>query len=340
MNYNTGVSSNSIVDEENRDWLKGRGYLKMMRYLRRNHNRLNHEVVFNLLFHCFPCEGKKLVMNYDLPEKDKKSELIRWLVHQAQITCLILGDQRMGKDALICQIFEDIIDYCNDNNLQKPRFVTLGNVKKPPFVDSKDMYFSWKKIPSGTASKPVYIYCSEIEQVLPARESMAGTENKLFSVLEGTLAQNHQKLFGAVKLASKVDINVVRSCNVKLFKFISPEKLNVEGIERSNFLSELGMWLLPSDVRNKSETLLVFNNNLLTVDYGLPDWWDDEYSEQFRNVDMEQVMDFIDTLMFDTDKLTLSQIHTIQTTVFQKFRKEISKDDIMKKLSVGDSSAF
>ena len=100
------------------------------------------------------------------------------------------------------------------------------------------------------------------------------------------------------------------------------------------------MWLLPSDVRNKSETLMVFNNNLLTVDYGLPDWWDDEYSEQFRNVADEQVMDFIDTLMFDTDKLTLSQIHTIQTTVFQKFRKEISKDDILKKLSVDDSSAF
>ena len=150
-------------------------------------------------------------MNYDLPEKDKKSELIRWLIHQPQITCLILGDQRMGKDALICHIFDDIIGYCKENNLQKPRFVTLGNVKKPPFVrvdpeEDKgkkgyvnDMYFSWKKIPSGTASKPVYIYCSEIEQVLPARESMAGTENKLFSVLEGTLGQNHQKLFGAVK---------------------------------------------------------------------------------------------------------------------------------------------
>ena len=326
--------SGSIVDEENRDWLRGRGSSMLLRYLRRNHNRLNYEKVLDLLFWAYPVEGKKLVLNYKKSDAEKKSALIRWIVHQPQITCLILGDQRMGKDALICQIFEEIIQYCKDNKFHSPRFVTLGNVKIPYFVNPKDRYFSWRKIPSGTKFKPVYIYCSEIEKVLSAREHGSGAENKLFNQLEGTLAQNHQKLFGAVKLASKVDLNVIRSCNVKLFKFISPEKLNMEGVERANFLTELGLWLLPKDVMNKSKTLLVFNNNLLTVDYDLPDWWSDDYSEQFRDVSEEDVWDYVDTLMFETDKLTLSQIHTIQTVVFQNFRHELTREQIIKRYSL------
>ena len=322
-----------IIDEECRDWLQGKGYLKFCRYLRRNHQHYNHQVVSDLMFWDFPVEGRKLVLNFDKSEYIKKQMLIQWIVHQPQITCLILGDQRMGKDALICHIFEEIILYCKEKGFESPRFVTLGNVRCPPFVDEKDMYFSFKKIPSGTAFKPVYIYCSEIEQVLPARD-IKSPENQLFSVLEGTLAQNHQKLFGAVKLASKVDLNVIRSCNVKLFKFISPEKLNHEGVERNDMLSELGRWLLPSNVRNKQATLMVFDNNLLTADYGLPVWWDEEYSEQFKDVPIEKVWDFIETIPLLTKEVTASYINTIQTSVFQKFRKELTKDEILDRLTL------
>ena len=323
----------SITAQENRDWLLGKGWLKLQRYLRRNHNIENRDFVENLMVWAFPDEGVKLAQNDAMSDEEKKVDLIEWIMSQSQITCLILGDQRMGKDALICSVFEDIFDYCDRMGLTRPRIVTLGNVRKPPFVDEEDMYFSFKKVPFGTKLRPVFIYCSEIEQMLPARDTLS-PENRLFSVLEGTLAQRHQKLFGAVKLASKVDINVIRSCNLKLFKYISHEKLDIEGVERNKFLTELGFWLLPKDVNNKSKTLLVFNNNLLTLSYGLPSWWSDEYSEQFRDVPIDKVWDYVETLLPESDKLTMSQINMIQTSVFQRFSKELSKSDIIERLSV------
>jgi hypothetical protein len=327
----------SITSEENRNWLRGRGSGKFDRYLRNNHHPDNHQIVKDLIFWAFPDEGKKLVMNYDLEDEIKKLLLVQWLVHSPQITCLILGDQRMGKDALVCRLFDDINSYCDLIGMIRPRIVTLGNVRCPPFVKDEDMYFSFKKLPFGTAEQPVYVYCSEIEQLLPARETQ-GPENKLFSILEGTLAQNHQKLFGCVKLASKVDINVIRSCNCKLFKFITPEKLNIEGIERNNFLSELGMWLLPKDVNDKKKTLIVFNDNLMTVNYDLPTWWSTEYSEQFRDVPLDKIWDYVEGMKFDKDgKLTYAQIYDIQTAIFQRFRKDVSKEDIIKHLYLGDS---
>ena len=207
--------------------------LKVERYLRRCHTPEDRDDVFCLLIKKYPDEGVKLVSNYNLPDEEKKLLLVEWLIFQPQITCGIFADQRYGKDALICQIFTEVIEYCEKFNIKKPRFVTLGNIKKPPFVDNNDMYFSFRDIPAGDEETEVWIYCSEIETVIPSREGSA-SENRLFSQLEGTMAQNHQKLFGCCKLASKVDINFIRGMNVRLLKFISPEKLNVENVEREN----------------------------------------------------------------------------------------------------------
>jgi hypothetical protein len=41
----------------------------------------------------------------------------------------------MGKDALICEIFTEVINYSKARNLTLPRFVTLGNIRKSPFVE-------------------------------------------------------------------------------------------------------------------------------------------------------------------------------------------------------------
>jgi hypothetical protein len=307
---------------------------KLSRYLRKSHRREDRENVFNLLFHAYPDEGKKLIENFNLPDYIKKEMFLKWIVHQPQISCGVFSDQRMGKDATLNKIFDDSINYCNEIKIIPPRIVTLGNIRKPPVVDDKDMYFSFRKIPSGKKNHEVWIYSSEIECLLPARETQ-GPENKLFSQLEGTMAQNHQKLFGCSKLASKVDLNFIRGMNAKIFKFISPEKLSIEGVERVNIISELGRWLLPKDVNDKRKTLLSFDNQLFTLNFDLPEWWSEEYSEQFRDVPMEKVYDYIDSIMFDTEKITASQINVIQTSIAQKFRKDISKEDIFKYLQVG-----
>ena len=325
-----GGHSVSITASSSRKWMADHS-LALQRYLRRNHKKVDIPCVFNLLYQTYPDEGKKLILNDGITDDRKLKLLVEWIFYQPQLTCLALGDQRMGKDALLCKIFELIFEYCESNNYQKPRIVTLGNVRKPPFVDEGDMYFSFRDIPFGTPFKPVYIYSSELEAEFPARD-FASAENKLFSVLEGTLAQNHQKLFGCIKLTSKVDLSVLRSCNLKLFKYISPEKLNMEGIERVNVLSDLGRWFLPKDINDKKKTLMVFDNNLLTLNFDLPSFWTSEYSEQFRgdSIPISKIYDFIQSKFTQHEKLTASQINAIQIMVFQKFRKKVNRNEIEK----------
>lgn len=320
--------SSSITADSSRDFID-RNDLMLRNYLRETHHRMDWAKVSHLLYNAFPDEGKKLLQNFGMLDPEKKNRLIQWIVHSAQITCIVMGDQRMGKDATLCKVFEEVIDYCKKSGFDPPRFVTLGNIKAPWFVSEKDMYFSFRKIPFGTKRQPVYIYCGELEVEFPARD-FAGKENKLFSILEGTMAQNHQKLFGCVKLMAKVDLSVIRSCNLKLFKFISPEKLEMEGIERVNVLSDLGRWFLPKDVQDKAKCLLVFDNNLLTTTYALPSFWTDEYSEQFRGgtISHDKIMDFVKSKLEYNDKPSPAQLMDIQTVVYQKFRKEVSLEEI------------
>lgn len=318
----------TITADSSRDWID-RKQLPMLRYLRKNHNRRDHQRVLNLIYNIYPDEGKKLIKNFGMHPLEKLEMLLKWIVLSPQITCLILGDQRMGKDALVCRLFELILDYCKEKNFLPPRFVTLGNVKCPPFCAERDMYFSFKDIPFGTKKQPVYIYSSELEAEFPARDFQT-SENKLFSILEGTMAQNHQKLFGCVKLASKVDLSVLRSCNVKLFKYISPEKLNIEGIEREHILTDLGRWFLPKDVNDKSQCLMSFDNNLFTGKFKLPSFWSDEYSEQFRGgtISKDKILDFIKSKFDDKEKLSPAQVNNLQIMVYQKFRQKISDTEI------------
>lgn len=320
----------SITADSSRKWIYEHE-LSLFNYLSDFHDEEDHDRVTHLIYHLFPDEGKKLIQNYNLTQAEKITSLIKWIVHSPQITCLILGDQRMGKDALVCRLFELIIDYCKINDLKPPRFVTLGNVKCPPFVAPRDMYFDFMDIPFGTSEQPVYIYSSELEAEFPARE-FASEDNKAFSSVEGVMAQNHQKLFGCIKLASKVDIAVLRSCNVKLFKYISPEKLNLVGVERINVLSDLGKWFLPKDINNKSECLMAFDNNLLTADFNLPDFWSDEYSEQFRGgvITREQLYSYVKSKLPDSEKLTPASIRDLQRRVRNKFRVLLSPEEVRK----------
>ena len=59
------MDNTSITSAENRDWLQGRGWLQLQRYIRRNHDKKNHRDVFGLIFEAYPDEGRKLVENHD-----------------------------------------------------------------------------------------------------------------------------------------------------------------------------------------------------------------------------------------------------------------------------------
>lgn len=326
---------NSITSKSNRDWLF-RHELKIRRYLRQFHDDRDWETVANLLYWYFPDEGRKLIENFDLSDDEKKNIFMDYLEFSPQVTFLIFADERMGKDALVCKIIQDIIDRCVREHRIPPRVVTLMNVKCPPFVVDSDMYFSFKDIPSGKLvyndytkkmeMQEVWIYCSELEIVLPARNPLS-PENSLFATISGTFAQNHVKLLGCVKLASKVDLNAIRGCNIKAFKYINPEKLEIANVERANILSPLGAWLLPRDRNKKESTLLAFDNQLFSIDYDLPFWWTQDYSEQFNNIPESKIWDYIDAVCLDM------KAPAIHVAVTQKFRnKTISVKQIQEHL--------
>jgi hypothetical protein len=295
---------------------------KVERYLRRNHKREDREHIADLLFNYNPDEGRQLINNYDLPNKVKELIFIDWLILEPAISLAGFGDQRQGKDVTITYLFEKCIERCIEKGVKPPRIVTLGNIKKPPFVKEKDMYFSFSDIPCGTKQQEVWIYCSEIETVIPARETIS-PENRLYSQLFGTFAQNKQKLFGLSKLASKVDINFLRDCNCKFFKYISIDKLNIEGIEREGILSELGRMLLPKNKDNKKEVLFYFDNNLLTIEHDMPYWYNDEYSEMYSNIPMDKIYQYIDVM-----KSNELDVNSIRIAIAQKFRKKLTKQEI------------
>ena len=274
------------------------------------------------LFKENPEEAVNLIKKSHYNNEQKRQEFTKFIVESPQISCGIFADQRAGKDVTVNGIFEDAITHCKSKGQQPPRIVTLGNIKIPPYVSPQDRYFSFRRIPIGTPLQEVWIYCSEIETVLPARE-VTSMENKLYSQLEGTMAQNHQKIFGCVKLASKVDLNFIRGMNAKVFKYITPEKLLIKGVERENILSDLAKKFIPNDRSNKSNTLLAFDNNIFTAQYHLPTWWTTEYSEQFSNVTEEDLQDYIIVCSENGMKP-----FSISTAIAQKFRVQTTEQQI------------
>lgn len=311
----------TVTANSSREWLD-RHELKVERYLRRNHRREDWETVYRLINYDYPDEGRKLVQYFDRSDSEKIDMFLDWIIQQQVIVCGIFADPRQGKDAAICYLLDEAIRRSKMRGLRVPRVVTLGNMKNPPFVDEKDMYYSFMNIPSGGDDQDIYIYSSEFETQIPCREGKS-QENQLYSQLSGTFAQNHQKLFACSKLASKLDINFIRDMNTKIFKFISQDKLLVENVERDNLLSRLGNWLLPKNKENKAETLLVFNNNLFKVDLPLPRWYNDEYSEMFRDIPLTKIKEYIDINISNGMKP-----QSVIISVAQKFRKKLTMEDL------------
>lgn len=298
------------------DWI-WKNPLKIQRFLIKNFPVIDRDNVFRIMLRN-PQEAIKLCINQNLTNDEKIHMIMDFMIKSKQLSLLAFGDQRQGKDATVC-FFMDLAKNVLKNKL---RICTLNNTKKPPWVERNDMYFSFRDIPEAYGDNQVWVYSSELETVLPAREGKS-MESQLFSQLEGTFAQNQQKLIGCVKLASKVDLNAIRGCNMKMFKFISPDKLQVEGIERGGILSGLGTLLLPQNRFDYSKVLVSFDNNLLTVDVPLPKWWDEEYSQMYRGIDERMIREYVVT----QHSLGL-KAQQIIIAVNQKFRHKLTVSEI------------
>lgn len=307
----------SIAFNSSQEWLMDNS-VKVDRFIRRNFHRTDENNVWKVMMQN-PEEAVKLILNFSKTNKQKILEICEFMITSPQLTCVIFGDQRMGKDATACYFIQKCMELMR---MQFWRIVTLGNIKKPPWVADTDMYFNFLNIPNASGDNEVIVYCSEIEAQFPSREGIAA-ENRSYNILEGTNAQNHIKIAACVKLASKVDINIIRSCNMRMFKFTSPDKLNVEGTERKGIISGLGQLLLPSNRHDKSKVLVSFDNNLYLVSVPLVEWWNTEYSEMFSGIGMDKVKEFIESSYSNDMK-----VEQIAIAVKQKFRKFMTKKEI------------
>lgn len=325
----------TLTSERNRRWMY-RHYQQVDRVVRwlleQNSDSKSHvyrnadrERVYSLL-HEYPDEAIKLIHNCHLSNRDKILKFLGFLKFNAVPIGCIYGDQRSGKDVDACFYLGNL----NNRRYFKRRddFVALGNVKVPPFIDRSQRYFSFLNIPIGGKHKKVYIYCSELELQLPARDFQS-QENKLFASLVGTMAQNHQAFMGCAKLSATVDISYMRYLNFKVFKYISPDKLNIQGVERDNILSGLGRFLLPRNAKNKTESLLVFDNNLLKVNIKIPSWYSDDYSEMFKDVSDDMIAEFLDSQYANGWDL-----NSLRIAVAQKFRRQITVKEIADYLGI------
>lgn len=321
--------SRELTEDSCRHWILRHGVL-LSRFLRQNFEKYDWQAVYVEIMR-YPIEGKKLLLNFSLDNESKLKIFCEWFNKQYAITACGEGDQRSGKDASLCALFEILMDYRRDNDMSLPRVVTVGNTRIPPFVKDEDMYFSFRDIPVGSFESPVWLYCGEIETVLPSRETK-GHENTLYSQIAGTFAQNGQYMFGLTKNAYKVDINFFRDCNLKFFKYLSPSKLEIENLERGGFLSSLAKWMLPKDEHDKAETLLIFDEYMLMVRLDLPKWWNREYSEMFKNVELCKIQRYVDVLLDVGMKP-----NQIVIAVYQKFRRVLERS-VVEKYSTGEIS--
>ncbi len=363
-----GKKRKSITSVENRNWLRDHEF-ELDCYLDDNHQTPeggddNYDVVRSLIFWDFPDEGRKLIENQDLVNYEKLMLIVRYIFFTRYVFGLILGGQQRGKDVAICMLFEELLIFCKGIDVVPPRIVTLGSVKCPPFVlngedtDFKyyekyyglsrndllekyggeipdDMYFSIEDLPVGSAVQSVYVYCTEMESEFPSRE-FASKENKLFTNLEGTLAQNYTKWFGCTKLSAKVDISSVRASTLNIFKFIESDKLDIEGAERRGYVSPLARWLLPSRSDPISKTLFCFQDNLFTVDLDLPSFWTKEYSEQFRGdkIPLPKVYSYIRARSGDYESVTSKVVNDLRIMVIGKFRQKLTPAQIREALDL------
>lgn len=230
---------------------------------------------------------KAIIEDHKLKDGLKYADILDHIMNSRVCIVGILGGQFMGKDTLRNRIAQDVYDLTN----KKASFVTLGDFKTPPFAEGR--YFRLGKIPRGTPERPKYILISELDTVFNARVGQSADNLELVYQLQ-TLRQNHQKIIGCCKMAYNVDVSFWRACTMKLYKYINSENLKHERID---FLSPLGDYLRPKDPTNKRQVLAVYDDKYRTFEYDMPEWHDEELSEQFSGITEEEMFDCVISLL-------------------------------------------
>lgn len=216
-----------------------------------------------------------------------------------------LGNQRSGKDVTTCFLIDKLIrtpeiefylrkgysiEQIRKAKLLPYRICTYLSFADYPWLEPKDKYFSLEKVPKGTPQKPVILYVPELDMSFSARSSIKGDENDILNTQLNTLAQNNIMILGTAKVAANVDIAFWRHCSIQLFKFIDKQKL-IYG-ERKGFLSEETMFMLPRNRYDKTETLFVYGDQILSFHNTKPEWFSEEQSNQYGNITEEQKNDY------------------------------------------------
>lgn len=245
--------------------------MKLMNYLYSSAPFENHYPVAQELFNQ-PKSGRSIIEDFYKENPAKVHNLIHY-IHDINYFCgLICGNAGSGKSSLM-------------------HFI--GKLYKDFYPNDKIYYYEEVRTPSWSDG-PIWgvnqvdnclIFFNEMAKAFPSRESAGGSNQQISSNL---LDNRHYgvKYLGCNIRLSMVDINLVRSCNCFLYKYMTPEVLM---LDRKELINPLLLRMLPSKECDKGEVLSVIEGQYSKFRYELSKDFTEELSKSRKLSESEKL---------------------------------------------------
>lgn len=244
--------------------------LRTKRYLRSSFPREDLQSTWAFLFSEYPREFWQLVEDYDRDNLEKIEECVKELLYSSYYVGCVHGDPGSGKDSLIFVLLEMLEERAKDIQIY---YYEEAKKRLPHFATDSVYSLNDSDISRGN---PCIIVFRELAKAFPAREF---TKKENLSLTQNTLDNRHfnQKWIGCAIKDTLVDLNYIRACNYRFYKYICKD--NIEIGMREGLVTKLMKRMIPKDEKDKSKVLAVQNGRYSTFSYGLSENWTEEFSK-------------------------------------------------------------
>ena len=173
----------------------------------------------------------------------------------------------------------------------------------------KKPYFAELIFDLSKCEQPSFVVIDEASITSSSRDSMKGYNEALTRLIP---VLGHKKMWFVVisQHSAMTDINFLRLVDIKIFKPMSDDMILTE---RENVIKHPAIeLLLPSFVPGQDwtdEILYVYRNNYIRLTTPLPNFWTDELSRSFSDIDEKKGIEYAYSL-FHTHSWPVKQIST------------------------------